>query len=79
MDFTKSELLKGIERYINGARKRAIKWVTLPLEDFLLAMQRDQRGGIEQVAGVVEEICVACDCHGAIENKGHQQQVVFGI
>jgi hypothetical protein len=79
MDFTKGELLNELKRKINGAKKRGRKWVTIPLEDFLLAMEQDDQGGIEQLTGVMEEICGACCCHAIIENEGHWQQIAFVI
>lgn len=79
MDFTKCELISELKRTIDGARKRGSKFVTIPLEHFLLAIQLDRRGGSEQLQDVMDEISGSCNCHGVIETEGHWQQIAFVI
>ena len=79
MNFTRCDLIKGIERYIDAAGKRCVKLVSIPLDDFLLAMQYDQRGGANELTAVLQEICEVCGCSWIIESANHQHVIAFRI
>jgi hypothetical protein len=79
MNFTKCDLIKALERYIDAARERGARWVSMPRDDFLLAMLHDQRDGVEQLEAVLQEVCEVCGCSCIIEPANHQHVIAFGV
>ena len=74
---TKCELLVAMQREINRARESGRKSISVDLETFLHAMELDQRGGIDEVEAMLEEMCGVCDCECTRMSENHREVITF--
>jgi hypothetical protein len=74
---TKCELLGAMQREINRARASGRKSISVDLETFLQAMQLDDRGRMDDVETVLQEMCEACACYCTRMSENHREVITF--
>ena len=73
----KCELLTAVQREILHARAIGRRYVLANVDTILEAMQYDHRGGIEQLAEVLDEIAKLCHCRYTRQWKNHMETITF--
>ena len=77
MTTTKCELLSAVQRAITRSRENGRKSVPMDVDEFLYAMQLDQRGGIDELETTLEELSHASSCKWTKMSENHLEVVTF--
>ena len=73
----KCELIAAIEQDINRARENGRRYRLVDVETILHAMQYDQKGGIEELPGILDDIARACHCNYSRHWENHRETITF--
>jgi hypothetical protein len=77
MTTTKCELLSVVQRSITRTRENGRKSVSMDVDEFLHAMQLDQRGGIDELETTLDELSHASSCKWTKMSENHREVVTF--